>query len=131
MTEELTVDVPLEPIGEAPAVSLHGGTLQALDHVRVKALPDRLPQFLEIPIDQLADFDAVLHVRDLTVPSDVTLLTDPDEILAKVLPPRIEEVEVPAEAEEAAEAVEAAEAAEGEAAPAEAAGPEGEGSTEG
>jgi len=64
------------------------------------------------------DSDTQLHVRDLAIPGDVTLLTDGDEIIAKVQAPRVEEVvEVAAEAGEGApEGEEAAEgaAAEGE-----------------
>jgi hypothetical protein len=56
----------------------------------------------------LVDFDAAIHARDLAIPEGVTLLTDPDEIVFKVSPPRVQEVE-------AAPAAEAGEAAAGEA----------------
>jgi large subunit ribosomal protein L25 len=115
MTEELTVDVPLVPIGESPAVADDGGTLlHMIESVKIKALPDHLPQSIEYSVDSLVDFDAAVHVRDLTIPDDVTLLTDPDEIIAKVQAPRIEVEEEPvvAEGEEGAEG-EAAEGAEG------------------
>lgn len=92
MTEELTVDVPLVATGDSPAVTLHGGTLlHPIDSVRVRALPDHLPQSIKYSIASLADFDATLHVRDLIVPSDVTLVTDGDEIVARIQPPRVEE----------------------------------------
>jgi large subunit ribosomal protein L25 len=99
MTEELTVDVPLVPVGESPAVELHGGTLlQLVDTVKVRARADHLPQEIAVPVDRLADFETVLHVRDLAVPAGVAILTDPDEIVAKVAPPRVEvAVEVAAE----------------------------------
>jgi large subunit ribosomal protein L25 len=116
MTEELTVDVRVETVGESPAVTIQNGTLQTLDHVRVRALPDHLPSFLQISVDSLVDFETMLHVRDLEIPADVTLLTDPDEVLAKVLPPRIEVEEVAPAAEEGEEGEEAAEGAEGAAA---------------
>ena len=106
MTEELTVDVPLVPTGVSPAVDDDGGTLlHSLDSVRVRALPDHLPQSIEYAIDSLVDFDALVHVRDLSIPSDVTLLTDVDEVVARVQPPRIEVEEEPvaAEAEEEGE----------------------------
>jgi large subunit ribosomal protein L25 len=120
MTEELTVDVPLATTGSSEAVGGLGGTLiHPLESIRVKALPDHLPQSIEYSIDSLVDFDAAIHVSDLMIPDDVTLLTDPDEVVAKVLPPRIEIEEVPVAVEEAE--VEGAEAAEGEAA-----APEGE-----
>ena len=102
MTEELTVDVPLVATGESTAVTQLGGTLlHQSESVRVKALPDHLPQSLEYSIESLVDFDAAIHVRDITVPSDVTLLTDPDEVVAKVQQPRIEVEEEPVVAEDA------------------------------
>lgn len=96
MTEELTVDVPLTAAGESSAVSLHGGTLlHPIESVRVRALPDHLPQSIEYSIASLTDFDTTIHVRDLVIPADVTLLTDGDEIIARVQAPRVEEVAVP------------------------------------
>jgi large subunit ribosomal protein L25 len=104
MTEELTVDVPLVAIGESPAVTLQGGTLlHPSESVRIRALPDHLPQSIEYPVESLVDFETTIHVRDLVIPSDVTLLTDGDEIIAKVQAPRVEEViEVPVEVGEGA-----------------------------
>jgi large subunit ribosomal protein L25 len=85
MTEELTVDVPLVPTGTSRAVVDEGGTLlHSIESVRVKALPDHLPQSIEYSIESLTDFDASIHVSDLDIPEDVTLLTDPDEVVAKV-----------------------------------------------
>lgn len=107
MTEELTVDVPLVPVGISSAIDVAGGTLLHMtETVRVKALPDHLPQSIEYSIESLADFDTAIYVRDLDVPGDVTLLTDPDEIVARVQAPRVEEVIEPvvAEGEEGAEA---------------------------
>ena len=114
MTEELTVDVPLVAVGASTAVDEAGGTLNhQVESVRVKALPDHLPQSIEYSIESLVDFDAAIHVRDLAVPADVTLLTDLDEVVAKVLPPRIE-AEEPVAAEAAAIDEAAAEGATGE-----------------
>ena len=95
MTEELTVDVPLVATGDSPAVTLNGGTLlHPIESVRVRALPDKLPQALEYSVDSLTDFDTTIHVRDLVMPADVTLVTDGDEIIAKVQPPRVEEAPI-------------------------------------
>ena len=115
MTEELTVDVPVTVSGTAGAVEGLGGTLSHVSSIKVRALPDRLPSHIEVPIDSLADFDSVVHVRDLAIPADVTLVTDGAEIAARVLPPRVEEVvEV---AETAAEGAPTEEGEEGETAP--------------
>lgn len=121
MTQELTVDVPLVPTGESHAVTqLNGTLLHPAETVRVRALPDHLPQSIEYSVESLVDFDAALHVRDLVIPSDVTLLTPGDEIVAKVQAPRVEIEEEPVVAEgeelegEGAEG-EGAEGAEGQA----------------
>jgi large subunit ribosomal protein L25 len=118
MTEELTVEVPLVSDGESLAVKDDNGTLlHVMEHIRVKALPDHLPQSVHYSIEGLKTFDDVIKVSDLQLPSDITLLTDPNDVVAKVLPPRVEEVEVPAAAEPVeGEAGAEAPAAEGEAA---------------
>jgi large subunit ribosomal protein L25 len=112
MTEELTVDVPLVSEGESEAVENAGGTLlHVIDHVRVRALPDHLPEAIHYSIESLNTFDDAIHVSDLTIPEDATLLTDPAEVVAKVLPPRVEEEPVVAEVEEGEEGAEGEEAA--------------------
>lgn len=113
MTEELTVDVPLQFSGTASAVDKLGGTLfHAIDAIRVRALPDHLPGSIEVDVHGLATFDDAIHVRDLRLPEGVTLVSDVDDVVAKVLPPRVVEEEAPAVEEVAAEA-------EGEGAPGE------------
>src|SRR5262245_28681451 len=113
MTEKLTVDVPLVSEGESEAVENGGGTLlHVIEHVRVSALPDHLPQSIHYSIESLKTFDDAIHVRDLTIPEDATLLTDVDEVVAKVLAPRVEEEVAPVA--EAAEGEGAEGAAEGE-----------------
>ena len=125
MTEELTVEVPLVSEGTSDAIETAGGTLMhVIDFVRVRALPDHLPQSIRYSIDSLATFDDQIHVSDLVIPVDATLLNDPTEVVAKVLPPRVEEEPVVAEAE----AAEGAEGAEGAAEGAEGTGA-GEGGT--
>jgi large subunit ribosomal protein L25 len=118
MTEELTVDVPLVAIGISSAVeNLNGTLMHQLESVRIKALPDHLPQSIEYSIESLVDFDTVIKVSDLTIPGDVTLLTDSDEVVAKVLASRLqaEAAELAAETAEAvSETAEAGEGVEGE-----------------
>lgn len=122
MTEEMTVEVPIGIVGESAAIDKLGGTLLHMrENVQVRALPADLPSSLDLDISALESFDDVLHVSDLVVPANVTLLTDPTEPVARVQQPRQElEPTVAAAAEgEAAEA-------EGESGEA-----EGEGSSEG
>lgn len=116
--EEVTVEIPLVSTGESFAVEKLGGTLlHNVTHIRVRALPERLPESIEFSIDSLVDFEAAIHLRDLALPEGLTVLSDLDEVVAKVAAPHIVEEEAPAE-EAAAEGAEgAAEAPAAEAAP--------------
>lgn len=108
--EEVTVEVPIHTTGESYAVVRLGGTLlHNVDHVRVRALPEKLPEALTFSIESLTEFDMQIHLREVELPEGVTLLSDPDEVVAKVIAPRVEEVAAPTEeaAEEAAPAADA------------------------
>jgi large subunit ribosomal protein L25 len=107
--EEVTVDVPLVAVGEAFAAARLGGTLlHTVDRVRVRALPEKLPESIEYSVEPLVDFDQAIYLRDLTIPAGVTLLSDPDEIVAKVVPPHVVEEVAPEVVEEVVEEGEAA-----------------------
>lgn len=115
MTEERTVEVPINFVGESPAVERMGGVLlQMRNSIQVRALPDHLPQSLELDITRLEDFEQVLHVSDIDLPADVTLLTDAAEAIARVQAPRVEEAATTPEGEVTAAEETAAGAGEGE-----------------
>lgn len=105
LTLEMQADIPLVLVGTAPAVELTGGTLLGnLDHIKVRALPADLPQQIEVDVSSLVDLDSAVHVSDIVVDTEkVHVLNDPEELVAKVMPARVEEVEEPTldEAEEA------------------------------
>jgi large subunit ribosomal protein L25 len=111
MTEELHLDVPVNYVGESVAVDKMGGTLLHMrEHVSVSALPTDLPHALDLDITPLDAFETMLYVRDLVVPSGVTVLTDPDEPLARVQQPRSQEEFAAIPGAEAAPAAPSAEA---------------------
>ncbi len=110
--EEVTVEIQLRTTGESYAVDRLGGTmLHNIDRIKVRALPEKLPDSIEFSIESLVDFETAIHLRDLPMPAGVTLLSDPDEVVAKVAAPHvIEEPVVVAAEEEPAEAAAATEA---------------------
>jgi large subunit ribosomal protein L25 len=114
MTEELTVEVQLVGTGTAPASEAGGTLVHPVSSVKVRALPDNLPETLHYDLGSLADYDSTVTVADLIVPEGVTVQADPAEVIARVLAPRVETEEgAAAEGEGAAEAAPEA-AAEGE-----------------
>ena len=111
MSEELTVDVPVVLVGEAPAVAQHGGTLLHLrETLHIRALPADLPTSIEVDVTSLTDYEHTLHVSDVAAPAGVHILTDGADPIARVMAPRTEVAEEHVDLAEGAP-----EAAEGEA----------------
>jgi large subunit ribosomal protein L25 len=117
LREKVKADVPIHLVGLAPAVDTFGGILMhGLDHVSVEALPTEVPSFIEVDVTSLVEINAALHVSDVPVPEGVTILTDVEQVIAKVAPPAVEPEPEVAEEGEAVEGEEGAEeGAEGEA----------------
>ncbi|MGC4189689.1 MAG: 50S ribosomal protein L25 [Thermomicrobiales bacterium] len=81
------------------------GVLQTLlTEVEIEALPADLPHQLDGDISGLLNVGDALHVRDLTAPAGVTIVTDGEEVVASLVPEAAEEAEEAAEGEETAEA---------------------------
>jgi large subunit ribosomal protein L25 len=95
MTETLKATVALEFIGESLAVKAEGGVLvKVLNEVEVECLPMDLPHNIEVDISAIKNFSDHITVKDLKVSSKVKILTDGDEVVAKVQPPRNVEAEL-------------------------------------
>ena len=130
VSQTVRAEVPILLSGNAPAARELGGTLlQPLQSITVESLPMNVPPSFELDVTGLDDFEKGLYVRDLPTAAEVTFLTDPDELIARVSPPRIEVVEE----EEVEELEEGAEEGEGAAVAAvaeEGSAAEGEGARE-
>lgn len=109
MNEEISAEVELEFVGEAPAVKELGGILiKSLKHLQIKCLPGDLIGRIEVDLIALKDFDSVIHVSDLEVSEKVKVQNNPDGVVATVSKPRTEE-ELKALEEDVAEEVEGVE----------------------
>ena len=99
-SKAVRAEVPIILEGLAPA-SQRGGTLmQPLQNLIIEALPMDIPVSLEISVAGLDDFEKSLYVSDLSIPENITLISSSDDLIARVVPPRIEEEEVVASTEE-------------------------------
>ena len=108
-TEKVKADIPIVLVGEAPAMSLKGRILtHTLNSLSIECLPDKLPPQIEVDLSPLEELEQAIHVRDITFSPDITVFTDPDQVVAKVSEARVIEEEVVADVEvEAEEGVEA------------------------
>lgn len=106
LSKKIKIDVPLRLEGTPPAVDTYQGILvQSLDHVTVEALPIAVPSFIDVDVTVLTEIDQALHVSDLPLPEGVEMVTDGEQLVAKVAPPVVEKVEEEVEElEEGAEA---------------------------
>ena len=113
LKEKVRLEVRLQLVGQPPAVDLYGGTLlHSLDEIAVEGLPTDIPSLIEVDVSGLAEIGDSLHVRDLPIPPNVTVLTDPELVVASMAAPAKAEVEEVAVEEEAVPAEAEAPAAE-------------------
>lgn len=105
-TEKIRVDVPIILVGEAPAMKEKGRILtHSLTSLSIECLPDKLPPQIEVDLSQLEEVGQGIYVRDIAFGPDITVFTDPDQMVVKVSEVRVEVEEVVAEAEVPAEEV--------------------------
>jgi large subunit ribosomal protein L25 len=114
LDQSIQTSVVVELVGESVGAKAGGVLSQVAREVRVEALPLEVPERLELDVSSMEIGDS-LRLTDLSTPEGVTLLDDPETVLATVtVPTRVEEPEE--EAEEVEEGEEG-EVPEGEAAP--------------
>lgn len=105
LTEKVKVHAHISTVGEPIGVKRDAGILQnLLREIEIECLPDKIPGHVKIDISGL-EIGQSLHVRDLQLGEDIKVLTDPEEVIANIIAPLVEEVAPAAEvaAPEAAE----------------------------
>ncbi|MBC7264552.1 MAG: 50S ribosomal protein L25 [Chloroflexi bacterium] len=119
MTERITAEVPIELRGESPIVKKGQGLLfQGLDAIEVECLPSDLIPEIVVDLSLLTEVDQTIMVKDLQLGPAIEVLTEPEEIVVKILPMEKEEIEevvaeaAPAEVEVIGKGKEKEEAAE-------------------
>ncbi len=106
--------VPVELIGEAPVLEEFGGiVVSGLNEIEVEALPADLPELVSVDIEVLATMNDVITAGDIVLGANVTLITDPGEMIANVIAQMAEE-EIEVEEVEELEEGEEPELVEGE-----------------
>lgn len=94
VNKPVRAQVPLEFIGEAPAVKNGLGTLVKVMHeIEIEAKPKDLPHEIEIDVSKLKTLEDQILVQSVTLPPAVTSITKEEEVVAMISPIREEEVE--------------------------------------
>lgn len=100
LKQEIESNVPLVLTGLAVGVRDGGVLGQPLHEIAIRSLPDQIPDGIEIDVQHL-EAGSVLHLSDVVAPPGVTILGEPDTVVASVTAPS--RAETGEEEEESAE----------------------------
>jgi large subunit ribosomal protein L25 len=82
--EKVQVAIPLEFVGESPAVEAGANLVKVLYELEVEADPMNLPHNIEVDLFVLKEINDRIHAKDLVLPAGVELVSEPDEVIALV-----------------------------------------------
>jgi large subunit ribosomal protein L25 len=100
LTKVIKINVPVVTKGEPMGVKQEGGSLEhILWEIEIECLPTDIPKNFEVDVSNLKIGDSV-HVKDISFPSNIKVLADPEAVVLSVAAPMKEEVVPAAEGEE-------------------------------
>jgi large subunit ribosomal protein L25 len=90
LTEKIKVDIPIETKGEPAGVKSDGGILDhPIKELSIECLPSNIPEKIYVQVGNMKIGDSI-RVRDLEIPSGVTVLDDLEQTVVSVVPPEAE-----------------------------------------
>ena len=99
--EKVSVEIPLVFVGVPEGVRLSGAILEQILHsIEVLVDPSNIPNHIDVDVTNLA-MGHSLHVRELTLPAGLEVLSEEDATVCAVAAPRAAVEETPAEGVEA------------------------------
>jgi large subunit ribosomal protein L25 len=92
MGKEMTTDVPLHFINEAPAEKLGAVINKVLHEVTIVCKPKDLPSHIDVDLGALVLLEDKIHISDIVCPKGVSITQDAHDVVA-VAETVVEEVE--------------------------------------
>ncbi len=93
MDEAIKIPVPIELVGESPAIrDLDGVLVKAMDEIEVEALPGDIPPEIKVDLSSLTELGQSIYVRNLASTGKFKFTVDPDTVVVTVAEPAPEEV---------------------------------------
>ncbi len=94
--QKIKAHIPIEFIGEAPAVKILGGILvKNLDEIEVEGLPQDLPHIISVDISKLDTLESKISLKDLNISKNIKVFTSPETVVVSIVLPQEEEVSIP------------------------------------
>ncbi|WP_339060695.1 50S ribosomal protein L25 [Tepidibacillus marianensis] len=89
MDQPVEMFVPIQYFGQSLGEKNGGIIQQQLREVEVRALPNHIPEYVQVNITDL-DIGDFLSVKDLLLPEEAEILNDLNSVILKVLPPKMD-----------------------------------------
>lgn len=113
MDKPIQAAIPLVFEGEAPAIKTGGILVKVAHEIEVETLPKNLPHEIVVDISKLENFNDKILAKEIVLPEEVKLITNPEDVVILVEEPKAEEA-APSEEKIAFEEIEVAGAKEKE-----------------
>ncbi|MEI6126942.1 MAG: 50S ribosomal protein L25 [Pseudomonadota bacterium] len=89
MDEKIIAPVHIRIVGKSAGVKLGGILRHILRELEVKSLPNDIPPHFDVDVTEMQIGDSI-HVKDLKVPENIQILTDPEAPIISVLTPTVQ-----------------------------------------
>jgi len=85
LSVKITTEVPIQVVGISEAVAQKGGVLLTLsERLSVEALPQDIPQYIEVDISSLKEIGQEIKVKDLKVSEKYNIKNEADKTVVSV-----------------------------------------------
>ena len=85
MEQKIRVEVPIVHIGEPPALKMKENFLShELDTLSVECLPNEIPAQIELDLSGLEETEQSIHVSDIVLGDNITVITNPEQLIVKI-----------------------------------------------
>lgn len=92
LKQKIEASVPVKTVNESPAIAQGGVLLTQNDHVMVEALPEEIPQVIEIDLSKLLEIGAEVRVKDLPTSTAYSVKEDAEKVLLSIIAHKEESV---------------------------------------
>jgi large subunit ribosomal protein L25 len=94
LKKKIETEVPIKLVGESEAVNQNKGILLNMaESVLVEALPEDIPQEIEIDLSVLKELDDQVAIKDLKVTGEFILKDDPEKVIVRITEHKEESIE--------------------------------------
>ncbi|NMB84575.1 50S ribosomal protein L25 [Candidatus Roizmanbacteria bacterium] len=86
LKKEIETLVPVKTVGVSEAVAQKGGVLLTQsDNLNIKALPEKIPSYIEIDISKIKEIGQEIKVSDLAKSGDYAITEDANKVIVSVI----------------------------------------------